>query len=170
MSSSNYERELKGILQGDASTLFSVTKSCSSLEKEKYMMIMEKPFIVVRAAGSYGFDLVAVRGDISFLAEIKSSNSDTIHFSSISGKLQKQAQTMRKECERTKTLPIYAFRLKNYRGDAWRVFTLEMDGLEGRLKVLHKCLPKLEVSKGSNLIMRWRDGMPLSEFINYLTR
>ncbi|HEC81098.1 MAG TPA: Holliday junction resolvase [Thermoplasmatales archaeon] len=170
MGGSNYERELKGILQGDKSTLLSVTKSCSPVEREKYMMILEKPFVVVRAAGSYGVDLVAVRGDVSFLAEIKSSNSDTLHFSSIGGKLQKQAMVMKRECERTKTLPIYAFRLKNYRGDAWRVFTLEMDGLEGRLRVLHERLPKLELSKGNNLIMRWKDGMPLSEFINYLSR
>ncbi|KAA0007694.1 MAG: Holliday junction resolvase [Thermoplasmata archaeon] len=170
MGGSNYERELKGILQGDESTLFSVTKSCSPVEKEKYMMILDKPFIVVRAAGSYGVDLVAVRGDISFLAEIKSSTSDTLHFSSIGGKLQKQAMSMKAECEKTKTLPIYAFRLKNHRGDAWRIFTLEMNGLEGRLRVLHKRLPKLELSKGNNLIMRWRDGMPLSDFINYLSR
>ncbi|HEC80881.1 MAG TPA: Holliday junction resolvase, partial [Thermoplasmatales archaeon] len=87
MGGSNYERELKGILQGDKSTLLSVTKSCSPVEREKYMMILEKPFVVVRAAGSYGVDLVAVRGDVSFLAEIKSSNSDTLHFSSIGGKL-----------------------------------------------------------------------------------
>jgi len=167
---SNYERELKAILKGDEKVLSVVTRGCSPVEREKYMMIKKRPFIVVRAAGSYGMDLVAVRGDISFLVEIKSSSSDTLHFSSKSGKLQKQAVDMKEECERAGALPIYAFRLKNYRGDAWRIFTLDIDGLEGRAKVLHSRLPKLENSRENNLIMRWRDGMPLSEFIYYLAR
>jgi len=105
--SSVYERELKGILEGDEKILSRVTKTCSALEKNSYYLIRDKPFIVVRAAGSFGVDLVALRGDVSFLMEIKSSTTDTLHFSSVDGKLQRQAEKMRGECEKTRTLPLY---------------------------------------------------------------
>lgn len=168
--SSNYERELKSILHGDKEALFAVTKTCSTLEKEKYFKVLKKPFSVVRAAGSFGVDLVAVRGDIAFLIEIKSSNDDTIHFSRVSGKLQRQAELMCRECEKTKTLPIYAYRLKNHRGDSWRMFTMNVEGLEGRMKLLHQRLPKLNRTKDGNFVMRWNEGMFLSDFLSYLCR
>lgn len=168
--SSVYERELKGILEGDEKTLSRVTKTCSTLEKGNYYLTKAKPFIVVRAAGSFGVDLVALRGDISFLLEIKSSNSTILHFSSVDGKLQRQAEKMRAECEKTKTLPVYGFRLKGHGGDSWRLFTMEILQLEGRAKILHHRLPKLSVSKNGNFIMRWENGLALSDFLLYLCR
>jgi len=168
--SSIYERELKGILEGDEKTLSKVTKTCSALEKANYYLTQRKPFSVVRAAGSFGVDLVALRGDISFLMEIKSSNTDTLHFSSVDGKLQRQAEKMQRECEKTKTLPIYGFRLKGHGGDTWRLFTMEVQQLEGRAKILHNRLPKLAVSKSGNFIMRWEDGLSLSDFLSYLCK
>ena len=170
MSASQYERELKNILEGENKTLEKITKTCSALEKDNYQKITKKPFAVIRAAGSFGVDLVATRGDISFLTEVKTSIIDTLHFSSIGGKLQEQATTMKKVCEKTKTLPIYAFRIKGNRGDSWRIFTLDVVGLEGRSSVLYKRLPKLERSKSGNYVMRWKDGMPLSDFISYLCK
>jgi hypothetical protein len=170
MISSQYEREIKGILEGQKNIISKITKSCSVIEKNNYFKIFDKPFVVIRAAGSFGIELVAVRGDISFLLEIKSSIDDTIHFSSIKGKLQEQAITMQKICEKTKTLPIYAYRIKNYRGDSWRLFTLDIKNIEGRLKVLHNRLPTLEISKKGNYIMRWNEGLSLSDFILYLCR
>ena len=92
MNSSQYERELKGILGGENKILSKITKTFTTIEKDNYLRINDKPFAVIRAAGSLGVDLVAVRGDISFLVEVKTSIEDTIHFSSISGKLQKQAE------------------------------------------------------------------------------
>lgn len=168
--SSVYERELKGILEGDDKTLFKMTKTCSALEKGNYYLTKQKPFIVVRAAGSFGVDLVALRGDISFLMEIKSSTVGTLHFSSVDGKLQRQAEKMQRECEKTKTLPVYGFRLKGHGGDSWRLFTMEISLLEGRAKILHNRLPKLSRSKGGNFIMRWDDGLPLSDFLMYLCK
>lgn len=168
--SSNYEREFKSILEGEDKTLSRIIKTCSPLERDSYLRIYDKPFIVIRAAGSFGADLVALRGDISFLVEIKTSAEDIIHFSSENRKLQKQAERMRRECEKTKTLPIYAFRLKAHRGDSWRIFTLDVEGLGGRIKVLHDRLPKLARTKSGNFIMRWKDGLPLSDFISYLCR
>ena len=170
MNASQYERELRGILEGDEKILNRVTKTCSIIDKESYFHITEKPFAVIRAAGSLGVDLVAVRGDISFLMEIKSSSQDTLHFSTMAGKLQQQALNMKKICERSQTLPIYAFRLKKIRGDTWRMFTLEIQNLSGRLSILHKRLPQLQQSKNNNYIMRWEQGMKLSDFISYLTK
>jgi len=168
--SSQYEREFKNILEGDEKTLSKVTKTSDVTEKDNYFYILKKPFIVVRAAGSFGTDLVALRGDISFLVEIKTSIEDTLHFSSVGGRLQQQAEKMRRECEKTGTLPIYAFRLKNIRGDAWRIFTMNVNGLEGRAKVLQNRLPVLDCSKNGSYIMRWNKGLPLSDFIFYLCR
>ncbi len=170
MSSSQYEREFRFILEANENILSKVTKTCSVLEREKYYTIQKKPFVVIRAAGSFGVDLVAVRGDISFLIEIKTSISDTLHFSSINGKLQQQALTMKEICEKTSTLPIYAFRFKNFRGDSWRIFTLEIGTLFGRLEILHRRIPLLEKSKNDYYIMRWADGMHLSDFISYLSQ
>lgn len=168
MSASQYERELKKILEGEKDFISKITKSCSTLEKNNYSMICEKPFAVVRGAGSLGVDLVAVRGDVSFLTEVKSRNGKTIHFSSMAGKLQKQAEEMRLICEKTNTLPVYAYRLKGQRGDSWRFFTMNMKKLEGVAGVLHRRLPKLELSDSGNYVMRWDDGMPLSDLISYL--
>ncbi len=168
--SSAYERELKGILEGDEQVLSKVTHSCSVTEKENYHRILTKPFIVVRAAGSLGVDLVALRGDISFLIEVKSSLEPTLHFSSVEGKLQRQAENMRHGCEKTKTLPIYAFRYKGFRGDMWRLFTFDLPILEGRAQILNRHLPKLAKSKQGNYVMRWEDGLPCSEFVSYLCR
>ena len=170
MNASQYERELRGILEADKKMIEKVTKTCSTLEKEKYLKIIEKPFAVIRAAGSFGVDLVGVRGDVSFLIEIKSSSENTLHFSQMAGKLQQQALSMKSVCEKTHTLPIYAFRLKKIRGDSWRMFTLDVKTLSGRLSILHKRLPLLEKSKNGNYIMRWNNGMMLSDFINYLNR
>ncbi len=170
MSSSQYERELKGILEGEEKVLSQVVKSCNPVERENYLSITRKPFAVVRAAGSFGVDLVAVRGDVSMLIEIKASSEETLHFSSKNGKLQEQAENMQRLCEKTCTLPLYAFRLKHYRGDCWRVFTFDVPTLTGRLKRLHNHIPSLEKSKTGNYIMRWNQGLPLSELIAYLSR
>jgi Holliday junction resolvase len=159
MTSSQYERELKNILEGDVKTLEKITKTCSVMEKMNYLKIADKPFAVIRAAGSFGCDLIAARGNITFLTEVKTSSSDTLHFSSMGGKLQDQADTMKHLCEKTKNLPIYAFRTKNKHGESWRIFTLDVDGLEGSLSILHKRLPKIEKSSSGNYILRWNKGM-----------
>ena len=168
MSASQYERELKYILEGEAKILEKITKTCSVIEKDNYLKISNKPFAVIRAAGSFGIDLVATRGDISFLTEVKTSIENTLHFSSMSGKLQKQAEEMIKLCEKTNTLPLYAFRAKGVRGDSWRLFTFDVKNLSGRLKILHKRIPKISKTKSGNYVMKWEKGMPLSDFISYL--
>jgi len=162
-----FERELKGILRADEDMLARVTKTCDDGEKEGYYRIRERPFMVIRGAGSMGVDLVAIRSDLSLPIEVKSSVNDVLRFSR-SEKLAVQAKVMMDDCSRVGLMPVYAFRYKRQRGDAWRVFTLDVGQINGRLKVVYQRLPKIAPSKDGNLIMRWHDGMPLSKFIDYL--
>lgn len=167
MSSSVFERELKGILQGDPRVLKKVTHTCSEDEKRLYSKITGRPFIVIRAAGSFGVDLVAIRGDVAFPIEVKSSTSDTIRFSR-SERLRAQAEELVGLCKRSNLIPVYAFRLKRERGDAWRIFTVETENVEGILGLLYRRLPKVEKTKDGNIVLRWKKGMPLSKLIDYL--
>lgn len=162
-----FERELRGILRADEDMLARVTKTCDEEERRAYYRIREKPFMVIRGAGSLGVDLVAIRTGISLPIEVKSSVNDVLRFSR-SEKLAIQAQEMMDDCRRVGLMPIYAFRFKRHRGDAWRVFTLDIGNIDGRLKVVYTRLPKINPSKEGNLIMRWHDGMPLSKFIDYV--
>ncbi len=162
-----YERELKGILQGNKKVLEDMTKSCDENIKKIFFQICEKPFIVIRAAGSFGIDLVAVREDFSFLIEVKASVESVFHFSD-DKRLTEQVETLRKECSATGVIPLYAFRLKRMRGDPWRIFTLNIDNIRGRIKLFYDRIPKLEKTASGNYVMRWEHGMPLHRFIEYL--
>jgi len=162
-----FERELKGILSANEDILARVTKTCDDEERTAYLRIRERPFMVIRGAGSLGVDLVAIRSDLSLPIEVKSSVNDVLRFSR-SEKLAIQAQEMMDDCRRVGLMPIYAFRYKRQRGDAWRVFTLDVGPVNGRLRLVYNKLPKITPSKDGNLIMRWNDGMRLSKFIDYM--
>jgi len=165
-----YERELREILSGNKEVLEKVTKSCSREEKKKYFKIVDAPFIVVRAAGSLGIaDIVAVRGEISFLVEIKVRKGKEILFSHEGGRMQKKAKEMTEKREKSKVLPLYAFRIKGYHGDSWRVYSLPLQNLQGRAKLLHSKIPNIRKTKNGNYFMKWDDGMKLSDFIDYVT-
>jgi Holliday junction resolvase len=169
MTASSYERELKGILSGREDVLFKVTKTCSDAEREGYYSIKERPFIVTRAAASLGVDIIALRGDISFPLEVKSSIKRVIRTSCNSGRETEQAENLMEMCATSGVLPVYAFRLKGVRGDSWRVFTLDMDPPKGIGGLIHSRLPKIRQTKKGNYVMEWEQGMPLSQFISYLS-
>jgi Holliday junction resolvase len=162
-----YERELKALLGGDEKVLTRMIKTCDEREKEGYLSIRKRPFMVVRAAGSLGIDLVALWGDLALPIEVKSSKNDVFWFSN-SPRLLEQAKSMTETCSRSGLVPIYAFRLKGVRGDPWRVFSLPVRETEGRLALLQRKVPVPEHSGKGNMIMRWQDGMKLSEFIEYM--
>jgi Holliday junction resolvase len=169
MSYSVFERELKGILHGDEELIRRKIKNYDSETHFNYLKILKKPFIVIRAAGSLGVDLVAIRGNISFPIEVKASKTKTVLFSSSSGRAAMQAEELIAECKRANVFPIYAFRLKGVRGDdPWRIFTVEIDGIAGNLKTLHKALPRVPRTKSGNIALKWDEGMPLHKFIDYL--
>lgn len=164
-----YERELKNLLSGNRKTIETMIRTCDETEREAYSSIAENPFIMIRAAGSLGMDLVALRWDISFPIEVKSSAEDVMRFSR-SQKLTEQAGRMVEDCSRSYVMPIYAFRLKGARGDPWRLFMLPLDvDLKGRMGLLQRRMPKIEVNGKGNYIMRWEDGMKLSKFIQYVS-
>jgi Holliday junction resolvase len=163
-----YERELKRILEGDAETLENSTKTCSKEEKEAYFRIKEHPFVMIRSAGSLGVDLVALRGEYAFPIEVKSSKNKKIRMAN-SPQLKEQARKYKESCIRASLMPIYAFRLKNVRGDSWRIFTLKDMKVKGATGVIYRRLPKAHVSKDGYMILRWEEGWPLNKFIDYLS-
>ena len=82
--SSSYERELRRVLSGDEKTINAISRSCNPLEKLQLFSVTNKPFLVVRAAGSGmegSGDLVALRGDICFPIEVKSTKSKKLYLS-----------------------------------------------------------------------------------------
>ncbi len=166
--SSTYERELKGILSGDEDTIRRSIKTCSPDEQAAYLKARQRPFLVVRGAGSLGVDLVALRGDVSFPIEVKSASADVIHFADGSKRNQEQAEAMSQECSRASVIPLYAFRRKGIRGDSWRVHTLPTGNLPPRIAVLYDRLPKVAKTEKGNYVLRWNEGLPLSKFVDYL--
>ncbi|HUR68085.1 MAG TPA: Holliday junction resolvase [Candidatus Thermoplasmatota archaeon] len=167
--SSVYERELKGILGGEEDTLRKMTKTTSPEVTARYLRTRQRPFLVVRGAGSLGVDLVALRGDVSFPIEVKSSANDVVRFSDSGGRNGEQAESMMKECSRASVIPLYAFRLKGGpRGDPWRVLTLPTENLPPRIAVLYDRIPKVEKTNAGNWVLRWENGMPLSSLLDYL--
>lgn len=163
-----YERELKYLLSGDSKVISKMVKTCDTNEAESYNLMLRDPFMVVRAAGSLGVDLVALRWDFSFPIEVKSSADDTMHFSK-NPRLGEQADKMRDECAQSHVIPIYAYRLKSYRGDPWRIFTIPSESkLRGRSALLRRRIPEFEVTGNGNFIMRWENGMKLSDLLSYM--
>jgi len=163
-----YERELKALLSGDEKIIAKMIKTCDATESAAYQSILQNPFLVIRAAGSLGVDLVALRWDFSFPIEVKSSAENVLHFSK-SARLIEQAETMLEECSQSHLVPIYAYRLKSFRGDPWRIFTIPTEHqFKGRNALLYRRIPKFDTSNGGNFIMRWENGMKLSELISYV--
>jgi hypothetical protein len=163
-----YERELKYLLSGEKKIIDKMVKTCDEQEKIAYSSMLKDPFVMIRAAGSLGVDLVALRWDFSFPIEVKSSGEEIMHFSR-NPRLTEQAERMRDECARSHLLPVYAFRLKGVRGDPWRIFTLPTkEKLKGNMGLLQRKVPEVDVSTNGNYIMRWNNGMKLSNFIEYM--
>lgn len=165
--SSIYERELKEILQGNESVIEKYVKGLSEIERCSIMKILKFPFLVIRGAGSLSVDLVALRSDFSFPIEVKSSSERTFWFSR-NEKTALQLKNFMDKCSKIGVIPIYAFYLKSFRGDSWRIFTAEIQNISGRTRILYEHIPKIEKTKEGNFIMRWEDGMELHKFIDYL--
>lgn len=164
-----YERELKALLGGDSKAIDKISKTCSDFEKRAYRSTTDTPFLVIRAAGSLGVDLVALRWDFSFPIEVKSSDGDILYMSR-SERLAEQAQRMVETCDRSHIIPVYAYRLKGVRGDPWRLFTVPSgSSLCGTAAHLRSMMPFLEVSRNGNYIMRWNDGLKLSDLLAHLS-
>jgi Holliday junction resolvase len=155
---SAYERELKGILREGRSDAPSDGANRSA---------GAAPFLVVRAAGSLGFDLVALRPEFAFPIEVKASHSAAIHFSAASGRAAEQLEAHRREVERVGLLALYAFRRLGRRGgDPWRVFVAPGPPSRGRLGLLRRRLPAIESTRSGKAVLRWDRGMELGAFLS----
>ena len=164
--SSQYERELRQVLAGVPTGVEAVIRSCSVPEKERMRLVIDRPFLVVRAAGS-GMegtgDLLALRGDLCFPIEVKSTKADKLY---LSGRTKDQYDAMVNEGERCHLMPLYAHRLKGVRGDSWRIFRVETSNLTGRLRQLEKWIPPFPKTRTGSNYLNWSDGMPLNQFIS----
>ena len=162
---SSYERELRRVLAGLESGVKAVTRSCSELEKAKAMQVIHRPFLVVRAAGSGmegSGDLLALRGDICFPIEVKTTKARKLY---LSGRTWEQYESMKMEGNRCGLMPLYAHRLKGVRGDSWRIFRVETSTLNGRLKMLQRRIPPLPLTRNGKPFIDWEQGMPLHKFL-----
>lgn len=118
-----YERELKALLIGEQKAVAKMVKTCDEAERAAYESMIDNPFLVIRAAGSLGVDIVALRWDFSFPVEVKSSEKDVLYMSR-SERLTEQIERMIETCNKSHIIPIYAYRLKGVKGDPWRIFTI----------------------------------------------
>lgn len=163
VNGSTYERELKSIFEGNIEKLRNISWLDQSLKDR----IIRRPFLVVRAAGSHGYDLIIIRDDISLPIEIKSSKESVVNFSSSSKRSQFQAELYLESIRRTMVMPIYAFRLKSIKGDPWRIFTFKFE-FTGRYRKISEIIPKIETTKGGSYIMKWENGLSLTSLLDYL--
>lgn len=158
-----YERELKYILSGDEEKLNGFTWISEDLKRR----IMKKPFMVVRAAGSHGFDIIIIRSDLSVPIEIKSSKENILNFSSSSNRSQQQAENYISLISKTGVMPLYAFRRKSITGDPWRFFTFSYP-FEGKYRRFAEILPKIEETRSGAFVLKWENGLPLTSLLEYL--
>ena len=168
--SSIYERELRAVLAGEIKGVRAIIKSCSEVERARAMQVIQRPFLVVRAPGSGSEgtgDLLALRGDMCFPIEVKSSKSPKQY---LSGRTMDQYEALRVTGERCGLLPLYAYRLKGVRGDSWRIMRVEVESLTGKLRHLSRSIPKLPLTKNGTPHLNWEKGMPLHRFLALVCR
>ncbi len=168
--SSVYERELRAVLAGEIKGVRAIIKSCTEVERARAMQVVQRPFLVVRAPGSGSEgtgDLLALRGDMCFPIEVKSSKVPKQY---LSGRTMDQYEALRVTGERCGLLPLYAYRLKGVRGDSWRIMRVEVGSLSGKLRHLSRSIPKLPLTKNGTPHLDWEKGMPLHRFLALVCR
>ena len=164
----SYERELRSVLAGEIKGIRAVTRSCSEVERAKAMRVVRRPFLVVRAPGSGSEgtgDLLALRGDVCFPIEVKTSKKKRIY---LSGRTMDQYKSLKSTGEKCGLLPLYAFRLKGVRGDSWRIMKVEVEGLTGKLRHLSRSIPALPLSSRGTPHLDWDVGMPVHKFLSLI--
>lgn len=187
MASSNYssyERELKSILEGRHDALARYRRTTTSDVVLKALDDLEQhPFLVVRAAGSHGFDLVALRGSLTLPIEVKCSGESTVHFASSRGRNREQYQALIASTRRAGLVLLYAYRLVGGEtDDPWRIFsgngangsgpgegngsaTPTRSGIAG---LVSNRTPTVGSTANGNQVMRWEEGRPLMDFIPWV--
>jgi Holliday junction resolvase len=164
--SSAYERELRTLLEGDPTAVRAYTRSLAPEERAGFERLTSEPFLVIRGAGSLGFDLVALRREFAFPLEVKASSEDVIRFTAASGRADVQLAAHRKAVGRVGLTVLYAYRRLGRRGEEpWKVFLASPAPAWGVLRFLCRRIPPVNSTKEGHGILRWDEGMPLSRFL-----
>ncbi len=172
VAASQYERELRSLLEGERAALRHYARYLKPEQRRTLDRLERGPFLVVRAAGSHGFDLVAMRAGYAFPIEAKASADDVIHFSSASGRMTDQLKDHLEAAKRGGLVVLYAYRRLGARNDEpWRLFTPQTDRENsGRVRVLCNHLPPIGRTRDGNGVLRWENGLPLSAFLEAMFR
>ncbi len=165
-SFSSYERELRDLLQGDQSAVLRYGKTIDPAARPTLDRVVRAPFLVVRGAGSLGFDLVALRRELALPVEVKASSEPSIHFTAASGRAAEQLRAHRTAVERVGLVAVYAYRRIGHRdGDPWRFFSASRPPERGTLGLFAKRLPPVDRTREGNAVLRWENGMSLVQFL-----
>jgi Holliday junction resolvase len=135
-------------------------------ERELKTLLESRGFLVLRSAGSFNVDIMALKGGITLLIEVKSSSRERIYFTP---RLKEQLELFIEKCALAQMAPIYCFRMKGSE-KGWRVFTVPLE-LRGVQSLIQEKLPKLNIKLTGDQMsarMDWKDGAPLSTFLDYI--
>jgi Archaeal holliday junction resolvase (hjc) len=165
--SAAYERELRTLLEGDQSAVRAYLRILAPEERAAFERIVEEPYLVIRGAGSLGFDLVALRRELAFPLEVKAASSDVIRFTDASGRADHQLASHRRAVGRVGLTVLYAYRRLGRRSEEpWRIFLASDVPAAGTLRYICRRLPPVSATRGGHGILRWVEGMPLSRFLS----
>ncbi len=161
-----YERALRSLLSGEPSAVRTYARSLPPEGRPSFERLVREPFLVVRAAGSFGFDLVALRREFAFPIEVKASAEPVIRFTAASGRASEQLAAHRAAVAKVGLMVIYAYRRLGLRGEeCWRLF-LEGSRPNGAVVgYVFQPVPMISRTREGNGILRWEEGMPLSRFV-----
>lgn len=170
VGASEYERELRSLLEGEREAVRHYSRYVAPEQRRILQHLERGPFLVVRAAGSHGFDLVAMRAGFAFPIEAKASAEEVIRFSSASGRMTGQLNDHLEAAKRGGLVVLYAYRRLGRRsGEPWRLFTPQTENHNhGRVEYLRNHLPPIERTREGNCVLRWENGLPLSVFLDRL--
>ncbi len=166
-SFSGYERELRTLLEGQPAAVRAYARGLPPAERDEFERVIREPFLVVRGAGSLGFDLVALRRELAFPIEVKASSEPVIRFTAASGRANQQLETHRRAVDRAGLAVLYAYRRLGLRTEeAWRLFVANSTVPPGVVGLVCRRLPAVGSTREGNGILRWEEGFPLSQFLS----
>jgi len=166
-SSSAYERELRRLLEGEPNAVREYARVLPPTQRKEFERIIDTPFLIIRAAGSLGFDLVALRREYPFPIEVKASSEPVVRFSAASGRANQQLEAHRKAVGRVGLAVLYAYRRIGLRGsEVWRLYSAGDPPKSGILRLIFRELPPVGQTPEGNGVLRWEEGLPLARFLN----
>jgi Holliday junction resolvase len=163
-----WERELKEILAGKEEAIKGICVGLTDEERGGYESALAMKFVTVRAGGSLGLDLVALRGEFSFPFEIKASKDSEIRLHR-NARLKAQKEELLRLCREARVIPLYAYRRKGLRGeDPWKLYTMSVGNAPARLSLIQSRVPVVMETRTGAPVLRWNEGLKLSKFLEYL--